>query len=164
MRQERVLLAAVPAVDLVDEENRARAEGEAFLGVGDDLANALHALGDGAEGDELGLGIARDEARDGGLAAPGRAPEEDRAGVALLDRVTERAAGAEDVVLAGDFVERARAHARGEGRGAGEDLEDGGGGRFGFLSGHGVNGSSAGGRGPERVKRRAMSEGRRATR
>ena len=117
VRQQCVLLPAVEAMDLIDEEDRARAEHAALLGVGDDLADARDAVGDGAERHELALHIARDETRDRGLAAARRSPEEDRPRVALLDRDAQRLARAEDLLLPGDLIERARPQPRREGRG-----------------------------------------------
>ena len=57
VRQERVLLRLVEAVDLVDEEHRPPAALAArCVGRGDDLADLLDAGRDGAEGDEVGAG------------------------------------------------------------------------------------------------------------
>src|ERR1035437_371004 len=100
MRQERVLLAAIEAVDLVDEQHGAHAGHEAALCLRNDLANARDAVGHRRELDELALGVARDQACKRGLPRPGRAPKEDRARVAALDGFAERAAAVEQVPLA----------------------------------------------------------------
>ena len=57
------------------------------------------------------LGGVGEQPGDGGLADAGRAPEDDRAEAALGQHPPERAVGAEQVVLADDLVEAARAAA-----------------------------------------------------
>jgi hypothetical protein len=49
------------------------------------------------------------------LAGSGRAPQEDRREVAALDGTTKRAAFADEVFLADEFVEGSGSHAGGEG-------------------------------------------------
>ena len=59
VRQKRVLLRLVEAMDLVGEQNRSRARSRAaLLGLGDDLAHARHAFGHRGERDELAIGVA----------------------------------------------------------------------------------------------------------
>ena len=115
--QEGVLLGLVEAMDLVDEEDGARAEAGGLFGLDHDLLDLLDAGEDGGELDEAGLGALGDDLGEGGLADAGRAPEDHGGGVVALDGEAERLAGAEEVLLAGVFVEGARAHALGE-RGA----------------------------------------------
>ena len=111
--QEDVLLGFVEAVDLVDEEDRAHAAELvaravahlADLGDVGDHARAAH---------EFALRGARDHLREGGLAAAGRAEEDDVREAVRLDHAAEELAGPEDVRLSGDFLERARPHARRE--------------------------------------------------
>ena len=55
-----------------------------------------------------------DQARERRLAGAGRPPEDDRLQEVALDRLAQRPARREQLVLAVDFVERARAHALGE--------------------------------------------------
>ena len=67
--QERVLLGAVEAVDLVDEEDRAGTPpGPRRLRVGQDRADLLDAREDGGEGDEPGAGHPRHQPRERRLA------------------------------------------------------------------------------------------------
>jgi hypothetical protein len=72
--------------------------------VGHDAAGAL----------EAALGRAGDDLGQGGLAAAGRAVEDDAAQPVGLDASAQRLAGAEHVVLADHLVQRARAHAGGQ--------------------------------------------------
>ena len=98
--------------------------GFASLGFGDDAAEVGDAGGDGADGDEVGLGLGGDDAGEGGFAAAGRAPEDEGGELAGFDEASEEFAGADEVVLADVFVEVAGAHAGGEGC-AGLGLEGG---------------------------------------
>ena len=54
------------------------------------------------------------QARERGLAGAGRAPEDDRLQQVALDGFAQRPARADQLLLALDLVERARAHALGE--------------------------------------------------
>jgi hypothetical protein len=64
---EGVLLAAVEPVDLVAEEDRLPSQPAAVLRLPKDFPDALHPLGDGAEGHEFPVGVPRDDARQGRL-------------------------------------------------------------------------------------------------
>ena len=66
-----------------------------------------------------------DEPRERGLAGARRAPEDDRLQQVALDRFAQRTARADQLVLAFDFVERARPHALGERHRAGIGWEVG---------------------------------------
>ncbi len=79
VRQERVLLRLVEAMDLVDEEHRAAA-GRAAPRTGrrDDVLDLADAGGHRAERDELGVGRCRQEPRERRLACARRAPENQR--------------------------------------------------------------------------------------
>ena len=90
VRKERILLGLVEAVDFVDEHNRAGAVLLGALGVGHHLLDFLDAGQHGGELDELGLGHAGDDLRQGGLAGTGRAPEDQRADVIALDLDAQR--------------------------------------------------------------------------
>ena len=118
VRQECILLGLVEAMDLVDEDDRARAVLLGALGVGHHLLDFLDAGEHGGELDELGLGHARDDLRQRGLAGAGRPPEDERADVVALDLGAQRLARADQVLLADVFIERARTHAVGERAGA----------------------------------------------
>ena len=118
MGQEGVLLGFVEAMDFVDEDNGPRAVLLGALGVGHDLLDFLDAGEHGGELDELGLGHAGDDLRQRGFAGAGRSPEDERTDVVALDLRAQRLAGADQVLLSDEFVERARTHAVGERAGA----------------------------------------------
>ena len=109
--QQHVLLRLVEAVDFVDEEDRAHAAELVARAVADladfgdvgDHARAAHEVAARGLGDHL---------RERGLAAAGRAEEDDVREAVRLDHAAEELAGPEDVRLSGDFLERARPHAR----------------------------------------------------
>ena len=56
-----------------------------------------------------------DDPREGGLADAGRSPEDHRGDLVVFDETAQYFARAEEVFLAGIFIQRLRAHARGEG-------------------------------------------------
>ena len=117
--EERVLLSAVEAVDLVEEEDRALAGTPRALGVGRDLADLLEARGDRRERHEAGPAAGaggREQAGEAGLARTGRAPEEQGGQRARLDQHAKGSARRHQVPLAEYLVERARPHAVGERR------------------------------------------------
>ncbi len=116
--QERVLLGFVEAVHFVDEDDGARAVLPRAFGLGHDLLDFLDAAHHGRELDELGVGHAGDDLGQRGLADAGRAPEDERAGVVALDLHAKGFAGAENVLLPDELVERAGAHALGKRAGA----------------------------------------------
>jgi len=115
VREEGVLLGFVEAVDFVDEDDGAQAGAGFFFGFSHDFFDFFDTAGDGAEGDEFGFGEAGDEARESGLAAAGRAPEEHRTEIVGFDLHAEGFPGAEEFFLADEFVEGAGTHALGEG-------------------------------------------------
>ncbi len=114
-RQQSVLLSLVEAVDLVEEEDRAlTALAEPLAGAFDDLADVLHPRGDRRQllarpGRRVG-----DRQCEGRLAGAGRPPEDRRRQPVLFDEPSQRAARADQVILADDVVDRARAEAGGE--------------------------------------------------
>src|SRR5690606_23163349 len=113
-RQEAVLLGAVEAMDLVDEEQRALAACAFALGLLEGGAQILHAGEDGGELFEVEIGALCEEARDGGLAGAGRAPEDQAGEAALRQHAADGAFGAEEMILADDVFERFRAQAIGQ--------------------------------------------------
>ena len=116
-RQQRVLLGLVEAVDFVHEEDGALGElAAAILRGGDGRANVRDAGQHGVDGDEVRPRGVGDDARKGGLAGAGRPVEDDGAELIGLDRAAQQPARPDDVFLADELVERARAHPRGEGR------------------------------------------------
>ncbi len=64
------------------------------------LADVLHARHDGRELQELGVSLPRDESRQRGLAGAGRTPEDQRVQLAAFQRLAQRLAGAEHLLLA----------------------------------------------------------------
>ena len=78
MWEQGVLLGLVPAVDFIDEQDRAGVvQAAAFEGLGDHLAQFGLAVEHGGEGDEVRLGDVGDYGRQGGLAGAGRPPQQD---------------------------------------------------------------------------------------
>src|ERR1700758_4072552 len=108
-RQEGILLRAVEAVHLVDKEQRALSHLAPRAG----RIERLLQIGDAGEdrGDllEMQLGGVSQEPRHGGLAGARRAPEDQRAERARLQHPRQRAVGAEDMILADDVGQFARA-------------------------------------------------------
>ena len=116
-RQQRVLLGLVEAVDFVDEEDGALGKlAAAFLRGGDGRADVRDARQHGVDGDEVAARGVGDDARQRGLAGAGRPVEDDGAELVGLDRAAQQPARPDDVLLADELVERARAHPGGEGR------------------------------------------------
>ena len=74
--EEAVLLRAVEAVDLVDEQQRALAGLAPALGAVEGLAQVLHAREDGRELLEGEVGLVRQQARHRGLAGARRPPQD----------------------------------------------------------------------------------------
>ena len=87
VREKRVLLCLVEAVDFVHEEDRLASHLEPLLRLGHHLAHSWNPFGDGREGDEVAIGVLGDQSAEGGFAGAGRAPEYHGLYRALLDRV-----------------------------------------------------------------------------
>src|SRR6185369_10601312 len=68
------------------------------------------------ERDESGLGSVRDDARERRLTGAGRPPQDDGLQEIALDRLAQRFARGEQLLLAHELVEGARAHPLGERR------------------------------------------------
>ena len=113
--EEGVLLRLVETMNLVDEQDRAPASTPArLLRLGHDGPDLLDAGEDGAEGDEVRTSGGGDESRQGRFAGTGRSPQDDRLQPVFLDGFSQRAARADQRILAHEFVERAWPHALGE--------------------------------------------------
>ena len=111
-RQERVLLSLVEAVDLVDEEHGAPAlRAQALARAADHRLDVGLARRDRRELLEGRLRARGDDARERRLARARRAEEDRRGHAVLLDRPSQGGALADELRLAGELVERARAHA-----------------------------------------------------
>ena len=109
-----ILLRAVEAMDLVDEQQRAlpalapRARRlEHFLEIGDAGEDRRDLL-------EMQIGFLRQQPRHRGLAGAGRAPEHQRAERARRQHARERAVGAEQMILPHHLVELLRPQLVGE--------------------------------------------------
>src|SRR5437660_755968 len=110
-REKGVLLGPVEPVDLVTEEDRAPPFVlEAVLGGLDDLAHPSDAFGDGRERLEVAGGVMSNDAGERGLPRARRAPEDARGHVPATDQLAQGLARAEQLLLAEEVVERARAH------------------------------------------------------
>ena len=116
-RQQRVLLGLVEAVNFVHKEDGALGKlAAAILRGGDGRANVCDARQHGVDGDEVRPRGVGDDARKRGLAGAGRPVEDDGAELIGLNCAAQQPARPDDVFLADELVERARAHPRGEGR------------------------------------------------
>ena len=114
--QERVLLALVEAMHLVDEENGATAVlSRVLLGHFDGLANLLDAGEHGGNGLEMRIGDLGQQARQGGLAYARRPPEDHRVQGALLQRLAQRLARRQHMLLADVFVQAGSTQTRSQG-------------------------------------------------
>ena len=113
-RQKGVLLRAVEAVDLVDEEKRALAHLAALLRRVEHLAQIRHAGKDRRQRLEDQIGALRQQPRDRRLAAARRAPKDHRRQFAVRDHSADRTIGGEQMVLTDDFRQAARAQPVGQ--------------------------------------------------
>jgi hypothetical protein len=116
-------------MNLVDEDDGAAPEIAPSTRLGHHLAEILHAGEDGRQRHEARLptrplrargrasiGGARHEARDRGLAAARGAPQDHGGQLPGFDQRPQRRVRTQQMLLSDDVVERARAHAVGEGR------------------------------------------------
>ena len=78
------------------------------------FADFLDAGGDRVERLEAALGVVGDDVRERGLAAAGRAVEDQRVEAIGQEHPAEQLAGAEEVLLPDELVERSRPHPRRE--------------------------------------------------
>ena len=106
--RKRILLRAVEAVDLVDEQQRALAGLAARAGRVEHLLQVGDAGEDRRDLLEFELGLVGEQARHRGLAGAGRPPEDQRAERARLQHAGQRAVGAEQMILADDLRELGR--------------------------------------------------------
>ena len=113
-RQKAVLLGAVEAVDLVDEQERPAAR----LTPGTGLLERLLQVGDAGEDrrhlDELEPCLVGQQAGDGGLAGPGRPPQDHRADMPRGEHARQGTLWPEQMVLADDAIEALRPHQVGQ--------------------------------------------------
>ena len=113
--QQRILLGLVEAVDLVEEQHRPaprraqqpfRLRHHRFQFAGADPHRAVF--------QEPGGGVLGHQARQGGLAAAGRAPEQERRQAVALQERPERTSGVEQARVADQIVEALRTQAVGQ--------------------------------------------------
>ncbi len=115
MRQEGVLLAFVEAMHLVDEEDGLPAQPQVDASALDGLADFLDAGQHRRDLDEICGEVMGHEPGQGGLADPGRPPEDHGVRLAGLESQAQRLAGAEQMLLADDLVDTSRTQALGQG-------------------------------------------------
>ena len=112
--EESILLCAIEAVDLVDEEERALSAGAPLLGRVEHFAE----IGDAREHCRERLEVhgcrIREEPRDGSLAAAGRAPEHHRGEAMLRHHAADWRVRAEQMVLPHHLRQALRAQPIGE--------------------------------------------------
>ena len=114
--EQGVLLGLVEPVHLVDEEDGAVAQfPQPRLGLGHRLADVGHTGQHGVERGELGAGGVGDDAGQGGLAGAGRPMEYQRGKAVRLNGPPQQPARAKHMALTDEFLQRAGAHARGQG-------------------------------------------------
>ena len=112
--QEAVLLGAVEAMDLVDEQKRALACRSPAFGLLECGAEVLHARENRRELLEIEVGALGEQAGDGRLACPRRPPEDQAGEPALRQHAADRAFGTEQVILADHVLDALRTQAVGE--------------------------------------------------
>ena len=112
--EQRILLAAVEAVDLVHEQDGAQAAHEQSLLRRVDLAAQVgDGAPDGRDLHERGAGGLGDDMGERGLPRAGGAEEDNRTEAVVLDGGPKPAALAHGLALAHHLIEGARAHAHG---------------------------------------------------
>ncbi len=117
VREKRILLCLVEAVDLIDEQERSSpVHPPLLLGLLHDRFDLLDAGDDGAEGNEVGVGALGDDAGQRRFAGARWPPQNEGADPVLLDRRAERGVLTENLFLTQDFVEIPGAHPLGERR------------------------------------------------
>ena len=119
VRQKRILLRTVEAVDLIDEQQRALLAQAPRVGAGDHLAHVLHARRHGRQRLERHAAASGEEPRQRGLAGAGGPPQNEARHVPAGERRVEQAALHEDRVLSADIGQLLRSQAIGQGRAPG---------------------------------------------
>ena len=113
-RQKAVLLRAVEAVDLIDKQQGGLAGQSAHPGLLERLLQVRDAGENGGELLELIARLLGQQARDGGLAGPGRTPQDHRRQAPGLGHASDRPGRPKQMVLAHYLVQPLRAQAVGE--------------------------------------------------
>jgi len=124
VRQQRILLRATEAVQLVDEEERLLAVGATLGRRGDRASDLGDTVARGGEARRHGAHPGRDHRREGRLSAAGWPPEQQRRRLPALQEEPQRCARSDEGGLPHHLVERRRAHPRRERDGRGEGAEE----------------------------------------
>jgi hypothetical protein len=111
VRQQGILLPTVQAMDLVDEHHRTSPLRPVVGGEPCGLADLLDACRDGGQWDEASLLSARQQTRQGGLTAPGRAPQDERRNLPSVTERAQRRTGPQQTLLPQDLSELGGTHA-----------------------------------------------------
>ena len=114
--QEAVLLRAVEAMDLVDEQQRLLTGLAAVPGLGENLLEVGDARKHSGNGDEPQTDGVGEQPCDAGLAGSRRPPQDHRGEAAGGDHPPDRAVGTGQMLLPDDLVERRRPQSVGERR------------------------------------------------
>jgi hypothetical protein len=114
MGQEPILLGLVEAVDLVHEQQRSLAVAAPNLGRLEHLAQFRNAGENGADLDEMQGAFIGKQAGDGGLADPGRPPQDQAGQAAGGQHHAQRRLGAKHLVLSDHLGQRPRAQPVGQ--------------------------------------------------
>ena len=112
--QQPVLLGAIEAVDLVDEQERGLTRAPPRLGLLVNLAQVRHPGHHRRELHQWLVQAPGEQASKRGLAGAGRPPQDDRAELAAGEHAPERRVRAEQVVLADQLIQGLRAQPVGE--------------------------------------------------
>jgi len=108
-RQKRILLGFVETVDFIDEQQRALAFLRAVTGGGKYLFQIGDAGKDGGQRFEIQIGLPREQACDGGLAAARRPPQHDRRYTTGFEHASDRTGLTDQMILTDDIVQSGRA-------------------------------------------------------
>jgi hypothetical protein len=109
------LLGPVEAVQLIDEQNGPPA-GLLQFGAGfqEQIAHLLDPGGGGVDLAKMALAVLGDDVGQRGFTCARRAVEDHGTEAVGLEHAPQQLAGAEEMVLADEFIDRARPHARGQ--------------------------------------------------
>ena len=155
MGEEGVLLGLVEAMDLVEEQHGPGAvQRDPVLRLGDQRADVGDAGHDRRDRREMGTDLAGQQPGEARLAGAGRAPQDQAREVPAGDAPPQRAALTDEVRLADELVQAARAHPRGQRLGFGRWLEE--------RLGSGADRTAGGGHVPPMVARWAVGTARRS--
>ena len=97
-------------MNFVHKAESAHAVGTVFLRLLHDFLDLPYAAGDGAEGHEVGTGAVGDDFCKGGLACPGRSPEDHGGNLILIQHSAQRHSFAQQVLLPDIFLYGLRTH------------------------------------------------------